>query len=284
MNNNNLTDAVMTMNRDAINFMRAKEYSSASGLLKQGIAWVRGYIRGDRAITERFEGGDFDPPKLELQAIEHVEQSEFSPVEIYANAIGIVSPAMIRQQQLQQLLEQHQREGGENNPTMNHIIMQHHRAQQRMVMDDRDSLSSDPRVENTSALLSCILIYNLGLCFQLAAEQGRRRVDGTLRMAVGKYEAARGIADLLHHANNINNNIHGGLAFSILKLAILNNCFHIHYHFVKIQEAQICLDQMQQTMLGLPNHVIENEAPSIQFFFSNIRHNIQQHTRASPSA
>lgn len=289
-----LRDTVYTINRDAIIFLKEGEFSCAAALLKQGIAWVRGYVSGDLAFRERFASIDFSVPiRLELvkESICPTEnfsasQVDVSPVQIFAHAVNI-APAPNRQRGIF-IQNRTDININHNNNNNNNNIENHqgnfHRNGNHLLQDDMSSLQSDdPRVENSCALLSCMLIYNLGLCFQLAAtkvnHQARGTIEANFHLALGKYNAARGIVNLL---NNVANT--AGPVLEIMKLALLNNCLHIHYHFVRLEDAQRCLELMQQLILQLNDQVINSEAQAIQIFVNNLRHNAAQHRRASPSA
>ena len=117
-----------------------------------------------------------------------------------------------------------------------------------------------------------ILLYNYGLSLHLhGLSHGSEEY---LEDALLSYEMALGLVALAGKRPLV----------SMLELALLNNCGHIHSFFMTTNQVHACLERMQLLLQSLTNGWSQSLPEALASFAFNLVYNAPQYARPAPAA
>ncbi|KAL7570624.1 hypothetical protein ACA910_014898 [Epithemia clementina (nom. ined.)] len=128
-----------------------------------------------------------------------------------------------------------------------------------------------PQRDRDYTVICCILLYNYGLSLHL---QGMSTgSENNLEEALLSYEMALGLVALIDQ----------GRLVSVLELALLNNCSHIHSFHSATSHVHSCLQRMHTLLMTLyaSRHVSQEQLAPFAF---NVVYNACQFKRPAPAA
>jgi len=237
---------IFWINKQAVDLMKDMRYMPAAALLSQGIAKLEAFVDETNATALHMSLIDCD-----YQEYQQPQGTQFA-----AQIIPISSHPIVN--------------AGETlNPYQLCVAASSLMALTPQLHDENIFGS-----ESQHSKLSCILYYNMGLCFQLHALSGSRRASSYLRDAHLSYQTALGLLD------------EGSQEFSDmqLELALLNNFGHLHYSVLNMEATATCLERMQFILCDITDDGDEPVPEDLQCFYLNLIHNENLQLRAAPVA
>jgi hypothetical protein len=128
----------------------------------------------------------------------------------------------------------------------------------RAFLIDRSDLVSVHSIEGQN-YATTVLLFNMGLAYQLLGMQDFRAQSTNLKKAMKIYQMT---AAMLENSGDEEN--------GLICLALSNNMSHIYTHFCETQESQRCLDCLQEKLIAIHNSNVEILADEFRAFQMNV--------------
>jgi hypothetical protein len=128
----------------------------------------------------------------------------------------------------------------------------------RAFLIDSSDLASIHSVEGQN-YTTTVLLFNMGLAYQLLGMQEFRSQSKNLKKAMKVYRMA---AAMLENSSDEEN--------GLICLALSNNMSQIYTHFCETQESQRCLDCLQQNLVAIQNSNVEILVDEFRAFQMNV--------------
>lgn len=279
---------MIVMNQRAIDLMRSYQYEEAANLLNitfSALCW-----NGCQQTPEQTPTScSTDPQRLQEQVAQRKHQ-----LEVCSTLIKLIDDRVQQQQQQQYCChdntnhdrlrhdEQRQQPQLPTNPTFDesksHFLMYTNAMEVVPYLDSR--LLRGWTEEDLLDLVTCALLYNLGLCLHVVGiMQGK---ETQLGQALVTYELALKLLASSRWQDQHQQHYHP--PHVLLELALLNNCGHIHCHFYDLQQFEFCLFRMQMKLSQATNQWKDHIPTPLNCFGMNLIHNSKQLERPSPAA
>lgn len=128
----------------------------------------------------------------------------------------------------------------------------------RAFLIDSSDLISIHSIEGQN-YATTVLLFNMGLAYQLLGMQDFRSQSTNLKKAMKIYQMT---AAMLENSGDEEN--------GLIYLALSNNMSHIYTHFCETQESQRCLDCLQEKLIAMHNSNVEMLADEFRAFQMNV--------------